>query len=248
VLVQAADSPAETEHLLRIAEAHAFVAGVVGWTDLAARDAPDALARLAERPKLVGVRPMIQDIADERWMLGPALEPALRALPELGLAFDASCCRVTCRTSPSCSTGTRSSRSPSITAPSRASPTARAGAGSRRGAAISPSSRAIRASSASSPASRPKRAPAWSADDLRPFAESLFELFGPERVLWGSDWPVVEARGGWARWWDATGALLALSSDDDREAVLSRNAWRFYGLARPATGVPRERSAPQGRT
>lgn len=248
VLVQAADSAAETEYLLDLADANAFVAGVVGWTDLAARGAPDALARLAERPKLVGVRPMIQDIADERWMLGPALEPALRALPELGLAFDAL---VLPRHLPHLAA--LLDRHPDLDVAIDHGSKPRVAEGTRWSgfeawrrdlAALARNPRVVCKLSGLATEARA----GWSADDLRPFAETLLELFGPQRVVWGSDWPVVEGAGGWTRWWDATGALLAQLTEDQRGAVLSRNAWGFYGLARSATGAPRMRSTPQGRT
>ncbi|MCY3002631.1 MAG: amidohydrolase family protein, partial [Planctomycetota bacterium] len=89
VAVQAADTVAETEFLLGLAERDASVLGVVGWVDLEAHDAPDTLARLAQHPKLVGIRPMLQDLPDERWILRESVAPALRALAELDLAFDA---------------------------------------------------------------------------------------------------------------------------------------------------------------
>jgi L-fuconolactonase len=89
VLVQAAPTVAETEFLLTLAAETPFVAGVVGWAPLDAPDAPALIARLAANPRLRGLRPMIQDIPDPDWMLGPALEPALRTLVELDLALDA---------------------------------------------------------------------------------------------------------------------------------------------------------------
>src|SRR5580704_13794113 len=69
VLVQAAPSQAETDFLLQIAGEAPFVAGVIGWIDFEAPDAAHRVAALAARPKLIGLRPMIQDIADDAWML-----------------------------------------------------------------------------------------------------------------------------------------------------------------------------------
>src|SRR5690606_18482697 len=76
VLVQAAPTEAETAFMLALADSHAFIEGVVGWTDFAAPDAPGRIARAARHPKLKGLRPMIQDIADVDWMLRPELGPA----------------------------------------------------------------------------------------------------------------------------------------------------------------------------
>src|SRR5215467_7871105 len=63
ILVQAAPTEAETDYLLAIANQTSWIAGVVGWTDLAAPDAAARVARLAQMPGLVGLRPMLQDLA-----------------------------------------------------------------------------------------------------------------------------------------------------------------------------------------
>src|SRR6185436_9365688 len=89
VLVQAAPTEAETDFLLVLAGPHAHVLGVVGWTDLAAADAVDRVAALARHPRLKGVRPMLQDIADPDWILRPELAPALEAMSAHGLVLDA---------------------------------------------------------------------------------------------------------------------------------------------------------------
>ena len=89
ILVQAAPTEAETRHLLAIAARHPVVAGVVGWADFAAPDAPEAISRLAADPLLVGLRPMVQDIPDDDWLLRPDLVPAFQALARHDLVFDA---------------------------------------------------------------------------------------------------------------------------------------------------------------
>ncbi len=89
ILVQAAPTVAETRFLLDLAGETPFVAGVVGWAPFAAADAADRIARLAEEPKLVGLRPMVQDEADDDWLIRPALGPAFDAMIAHGLVFDA---------------------------------------------------------------------------------------------------------------------------------------------------------------
>ena len=64
--------------------------------------------------------------------------------------------------------------------------------------------------------------------DLRPYVEHLLAVFGPERLLWGSDWPVVNRAGGYDRWREATMELLAGLSDAQRQAILGGNAARVY--------------------
>src|SRR5207248_3189028 len=74
VLVQAAATVAETDYILSLAAESAFVLGVVGWVDFESPDAPAEIERLACNPRLKGLRPMIQDLADPEWMLRPALQ------------------------------------------------------------------------------------------------------------------------------------------------------------------------------
>lgn len=90
VLVQAAPSEAETWRLLDLAALpDSRVAGVVGWCDLLAPDVDERVRRLATQPLLKGLRPMLQDIDDARWILQPTLQPAFAAMRRHGLAFDA---------------------------------------------------------------------------------------------------------------------------------------------------------------
>ena len=89
ILVQAAPTDAETDYLLAIAQKTPWIAGVVGWTDLAAPDAPARVARLAQSPRLVGLRPMLQDLPDPNWILRAEAGDGLSAMAAHGLVFDA---------------------------------------------------------------------------------------------------------------------------------------------------------------
>ena len=73
-------------------------------------------------------------------------------------------------------------------------------------------------------------APGWTVDDLRRYVDHLLKHFGPARLLWGSDWPVVCLAGGYVRWREATEALLGGISGAERDAVLGGTASRFYDL------------------
>src|SRR3954468_19936700 len=89
ILVQAAPTSAETDYMLGIAHKTPFVLGVVGWVDMLAPDASDALRRRAADPLFLGVRPMLQDIPDPDWILQPGLTPALNTIAAEGVVFDA---------------------------------------------------------------------------------------------------------------------------------------------------------------
>ena len=72
---------------------------------------------------------------------------------------------------------------------------------------------------------------AWTVEDLRPYVEHIIDVFGWDRVVWGSDWPVCTLTGDLTRWVAATRALVATASQDEQDRLLSRNAKRIYGLA-----------------
>jgi L-fucono-1,5-lactonase len=231
ILVQAAPTAAETRYLLHTAWATSFVAGVVGWADLTAPDAPDAIARLAEDDGLVGIRPMVHDIADPDWMLGVALGPAFRALVELDLAFDALVrprhlgnLRLLLARHPDLRVIIDHGAKPDIAIWDHSSEARAAWADAMAGLARTTTA-ACKLSGLVTEAGR-----GWGVEDLRPYVDHLLECFGPDRLIWGSDWPVVELAGGYAAWWAATQACLAGLGAEARAKVLGGTAARYYGL------------------
>ncbi len=226
ILVQAAPTEAETRFMLDVARASGgLVAGVVGWCDLAAGAA--AVDALAEDPLLVGLRPMIHDIPDPDWMLQPALDPALRRMAERGLVFDALVrpvhldpLRRFLDRHPDLTVVIDHGAKPKISA-ARMQPWA------DRMADIARDGRAwCKLSGLVTEAAK-----AWTVDDLRPYVDHLLACFGPERLIWGSDWPVVDLAGGYDSWWAATEALLGGIDPADRDRILGGNAIAAYGLA-----------------
>jgi L-fucono-1,5-lactonase len=89
ILVQAAPTEAETRFMLDIADGAEVVRGVVGWTDFDADDATARIEAMAASPLLVSLRPMVQDIPDDDWLLRPSLAPLLAAMAGHDLVFDA---------------------------------------------------------------------------------------------------------------------------------------------------------------
>ena len=227
VLVQAAPTVAETRFLLDIArESRGVVRGVVGWVDLIASNAVETLRDLATDPLLKSVRPMLQDIADPNWILRADVQPALAALPSLGLRFDAL---VKPPQLPAVLTMLERYPDLAVVIDHGAKPEI----ATRR---FEPW-RALMREVARHPNVHCKlsglateAAPNWSVDDLRPYVDHLLECFGPARMMWGSDWPVVELRGGYARWRAATMEFVARLTPGDRDAILGATARRFYAL------------------
>ncbi len=227
VLVQAAPTVAETRFLLQVARAsEGAVRGVVGWVDLAAPDAVDTLVELAADPLLKSVRPMLQDLGDPRWILRADVAPAIRALPALGLRFDAlvkppqlpALIDLLAR-EPALDVVIDHGAKPDIAA-ARFEPWASL----LREAARHPRVHCKLSGLLT------EAAPGAQADALRPYADHLLDCFGVERLMWGSDWPVVELGGGYARWRAVTLELLANVDQAGRDEVLGGTARRFYGL------------------
>lgn len=224
ILVQAAPTAAETAYLLGIARTTPFVAGVVGWIDFEAPDAPDVVARLAGDPRLVGLRPMVQDIADDDWLLRPSHAPVFEAIVAHGLVFDAL---VLPRHLPRLARVLERHPRLVVVVDHGAKPGIRAGEIDRW--------RADMATIAAHPRVHCKlsglvteASPGAGLDVLAPYIDTLLGLFGPARLLWGSDWPVVELTGGYDRWRAMALAALATLAPDARAEVLGGTAARVY--------------------
>lgn len=226
ILVQAAPTVAETEFLLTLAKRTSFVAGVVGWVDFEAADVVAVIGRLAADPLLVGLRPMVQDIADDDWLLKSQLDPALRAMVDRDLVFDAL---VLPRHLSRLAMLSARHRNLRVVIDHGAKPPIRDGA-----AALDPWRDAI-AQVAAYPnvccklsGLATEARPGWAVAELAPFVDHLLKVFGPQRLLWGSDWPVVDLAGGFDHWNAATLELLRPLNAGELAAIRGGNARRVY--------------------
>ena len=227
ILVQAAPTEAETMFLLDIAEAADVVRGVVGWVDF---DATDAVARidvLAVRNVLAGLRPMVQDIGDDDWLLRPALAPKLAAMVKHDLVFDALVLPRHVRRllrivdeHPGLQFVLDHCAKPRLAVRDIDDWKADVALLAQRPNIVCKLSGLVT-----------EAAPDWQVADLREAVDHVLTHFGPQRLLWGSDWPVVNLAGGYERWFAAAEQLLAGLSADDRAAIFGGTAARTY-LAR----------------
>ncbi len=227
VLVQAAPAAAETQSLLEVAHATPFVAGVVGWADFEAPDAAGRIAALAADAALLGLRPMLQDLADDAWILRPQLAPALDAMEAAGLRFDAL---VTPRHLPHLARFLERRPDLKVVIDHGAKPDIAAGGLADWAAAM----RAVAQGSGvfcKLSGLVTEAGDGWTTERLRPFVDVLLEAFGPARLMWGSDWPVVNEAGGYGAWRTAAEALTAHLSAEDRALVFGGTAAAFYGIA-----------------
>ncbi|MFD8540283.1 amidohydrolase family protein [Streptomyces rubrogriseus] len=232
VLVQAADNDADTDLMLATAATHPEVAGVVAWVPL---DDPDrARARLTvlgRDPHVVGVRTLLHERPDPEWILGPGAGAGLSLLAQAGLAFDYS------TSSPAAlrHLPRLAARHPALRLVVDHLGKPPVGGGREDRAEW----HRLIAAAAKHPGVHAKLSglysasgalDAWTTDEVRPFVEDALELFGPERLMYGGDWPISLLAGGYARTWEAMCELLAPLAPDERAAVLGSTATRFYRL------------------
>jgi L-fuconolactonase len=224
ILVQAAPTEAETMFMLGIAERAELVRGGVGWIDFDAEDAAARIDALAVRKLLVGLRPMVQDIADDDWLLRPALGPMLTAMTRHGLVFDAL---VLPRHLPRLLQVIDRHSDLQFVLDHCAKPHLATGdiaEWKRHIAEIAKRPNMVCKLSGLVTEARSD----WEIADLRAAVDHVRDCFTPRRLLWGSDWPVVDLAGGYAKWFAVTEALLADLPPDEKADVFGGNAGRIY--------------------
>lgn len=224
VLVQAAPSVEETEYMLGLADATPWIAKVVGWVDFEKPEHRRHLERFAKLPKFSGVRPMIQDIDDVDWMLRPDVQWGYAAVCALDLTFDAlglprhldNFLRLFDRY-PKMRVAIDHGMKPEIRNDGF-------DAWAVKMSAIAEKSGAYCKLSGLATEAREN----WNAATLRPYAEHIIESFGPNRVMWGSDWPVINLAGGYDAWHRAAEEIVAPS---DQAAIFGGTAAEFYRIS-----------------
>lgn len=228
IVVQAAETTCETGFLLQLADQTPWILGVVGWVDMTASDAEATLDRLARNTKFKGIRPMIQGIADDDWILDNGLDPAFKALVERGLTFDALvlprhlpnllrrlelvpdlACVIDHAAKPHIATGKIDQWKADM-------------------AAIAANTNACCKFSGFVT----EAGPDYTIDTLRPVAEHLIEVFGPSRLMFGSDWPVLNLAGDYAGWIAMAEDLTSSFDAAQKASFWGGNATEFYRLSR----------------
>ena len=228
VLVQAAATIEETEYMLGLADASGFVQGVVGWVDFENPADRAQLARLKGHPKFKGVRPMIQDIPDDAWMHRDDVQWGYRAVCDLDLTFDAlgfprhlDHFLALLKRYPSMRVVIDHCMKPQIRSHSAAS---------FQHWADGMSSLADTGAFCKFSALITEANPGWTLADLKPYVDHVLAAFGPDRVMWGSDWPVCRLRAEYVGWHQAAQTLTAHLPAEARAQIFGGTAQRFYRL------------------
>lgn len=239
ILVQAAPTEAETRFLFELARADRAVAGVVGWVDF---EAPDVDVRIAALVRdgdglLVGLRPMAQDIDDPDWLARPALDAAFASLQRHGLAFDALV-----RPDQLPALFVRLEREPELRAVlDHAGKPAIDGSADFDGWAAQIARLAERTTlHCKLSGLLTQLAPGVSEHALESYVDHLFACFGPARLIWGSDWPVLTLRGDYARWMELARSYVRRLAPGHEAAIFGGNAAAFYRLAPPSSSSRKE--------
>lgn len=231
VVVQTVGVPEETPDLLSVAATNELVTGVVGWVDLTSPGVADALAALRERPDgawLKGIRHQVHDEEDPRWLCRDDVQRGLAAVAAAGLAYDL----LTKTPHLPAAIETVAAR-PDLTfvVDHISKPLIQSGelepwATGLRELASHPNV-TCKLSGMVTEASWTD----WTVEDLRPYADVVLDAFGPERVMFGSDWPVCLLAASYEQVMEAAEELTAGLSEAERDAIFGDTARRVYHLA-----------------
>lgn len=227
IAVQARQMPEETEWLLALAERHASIKGVVGWVDLCSSELPAQLERFSSHPKLVGVRHVVHDEPDDRFMLRPEFRRGIGRLGEVALTYDLL---LFPRHLPVALNLVDEFEDQLFVLDHIAKPTIRDGL-------LSPWREDLQRL-----AERPNVFckvsgmvteadwSHWRSEDLRPYLDIVLEAFGPERLMIGSDWPVCTLAADYVSTMKLVADYISILSAEARAGILGGNCARFYGV------------------
>ncbi|HEY1940826.1 MAG TPA: amidohydrolase family protein [Roseiarcus sp.] len=232
ILVQAAQTEAETDFLLALAERTEFVAGVVGWLDMEAEDFEQKLAAYRKRPKFRGLRPMLQDLDDDDWILRPTVLRNLACLAEQRFPFELL---TYTRHLPHVLTALE--RTPDLHAAidHLSKPPIAAGTIEPWRGFMTRIAEHQNVSCKLSGMITEARHDSWTPADLQPYVDHAFSAFGVDRLMFGSDWPVCLLAGSYGDVVNALRAILGPRLDAGATAkIFGGNAVGFYGLGDPA--------------
>ncbi|MGO9583390.1 MAG: amidohydrolase family protein [Acidimicrobiales bacterium] len=230
VLVQVLNDGAETEEFLALASASELIAGVIGWVDLTDPGVAESLARLTELPggdKLVGVRHLVQSEPDPAWLQRPEVRRGVRAVSESGGAFDLL---VSTRELPAAVDLAEHLEDATLVIDHMAKPEIGASIWEPWNGLIGRLARnesvVCKISGLVSQAGRH-----WDPAAISPYVERVVELFGPNRLLFGSDWPVCTAMASYDQVLGLARDLVTPLVGEEIDAVFGGTARRIYKLA-----------------
>ena len=229
ILVQAAATNAETEYMLNIAESYDLVCGVVGWVNFEDKNQLNQLRIFSKHPKFIGVRPMIQDIPDENWVLNKNFDIFFKSIIDLDLSFDAlgfpihlENFYIIASKYPKLRFVIDHLMKPKIY--------------------NNKQEEFIHWKKGMSKLSRldnvyckfsgmvTEACENWDEQDLKPYSDEILNLFTDKKIMWGSDWPVCNLRTNYLGWYNAAINLTNELNLAEKQNIFYNNSINFYKL------------------
>lgn len=227
VTVQARQSLEETDWLLSMAAENAFMLGVVGWVPLADPGIRDILGPLSANPKLRAVRHVVQGEPDPEFILGEDFNRGVAALLEFDLTYDILI--VAAQLPPSIRFVDRHPEQRFVL-DHIAKPLIRDNRMEPWREVIRQMARRENVWCKLSGMVTEADYSSWTVDQLRPYAEVILEAFGPDRVMFGSDWPVCLVACAYERWYGIVREFIAELSESEQTKIMGHNAAIAYHL------------------
>jgi len=228
LLVHAQQNVEETDWMLEVARAHPRIAGVVGWVPLLDPGVEATLARLAADPHLRGVRHIVHDEPDERFILRDDFNRGVARLRGFGLVYDVL---IFAAHLPHAIAFVDRHPDQPFVVDHVAKPTIRASAFDRAWAdGLRELARRPHVTCKLSGMVTEVRDPGWSPGLLQPYLDVALGAFGPSRLMFGTDWPVCRLKCEYAEWVEAVRAFVAPLSAGEQAAILGGTAQRVYGV------------------
>ncbi|WP_084960162.1 amidohydrolase family protein [Thermoactinospora rubra] len=219
----------ETAGFLATAAATPEIAGVVGWVSLADPDIAATLERYRSLPGgelLVGLRDQVQGVADPAFLARADVRANLAAIGAAGLACDLV---VRAHQLPACAAAAAATPGTAFVLDHLGKPRIDAGGLAEWRELVAPLAACPNVSAKLS-GLLTEAGPGWTGEAVRPFVEEALELFGPERLMIGSDWPVCELVASYRQALEVMGECLAGVSGDERARIHAGTAIDVYGL------------------
>jgi L-fuconolactonase len=225
IAVQARQSLEETGWLLDLADRHPFIKGVVGWIDLRCERVEEQLGQFAGRTKFVGVRHVIQDEADDQFMLRPEFLRGISKLAQFNLTYDLL---IFPRQLPAAIALTRQFPEQRFVLDHIAKPQIKVGARSPWSEQMVELAKLPNVTCKISGLVTEASWGTWRKADFQPYLDIVFDAFGFHRLMFGSDWPVCLLS---ASYRDVVGIVrdrLAGMPEAAQKAIMGGNATKFY--------------------
>jgi len=228
IAVQARQTVEETGWLLELAGGTSTILGIVGWVPLVEEDVARHLTTFSANPKLCGVRHVLHDEKDDFYMLREDFNRGVSLLKNFGLVYDILIFE---RHLPQ--TLQFADRHPNqiFVVDHIAKPKIKKGILSPWDKEIVELARRENIYCKISGMVTEADWNNWTEDDLRPYFDTVLDAFGPKRLMFGSDWPVIEVACEYSRWAGIVKAWISQLSSADRSAIMAETAKTAYSLS-----------------